>query len=45
MLQQSKLPHDNLAFLFPPVMVVAAARVEDRYSAFRVDEHARTGGR
>lgn len=42
MLEQRKLPHDNLAFLFPPI--VAETRVEDHYSAFRVDEQARTGG-
>jgi CheY-like chemotaxis protein len=43
MLEQRKLPHDNLPALFPPV--IAHPPDVDRYAAFRVDEHSPTGGR
>ena len=43
MLEQRKLPHDNLPALFPPT--AANAPAADRYAAFRVDEHSHMGGR
>ena len=43
MLEQQKLPHDNLPALFPPA--ADGAPIPERYSAFRVDEHSHTGGR
>jgi hypothetical protein len=43
MLEQRKLPHDNLPALFPPT--AADAPAADEYAAFRVNEHSRTGGR
>ncbi|HJP71210.1 MAG TPA: response regulator [Candidatus Limnocylindria bacterium] len=42
MLEQRKLPHDNLPALFPPPGTHANAA--ERYSSFRVDERSRTGG-
>lgn len=42
MLEQRKLPHDNLAALFPPPEADAMAR--ERYSTFRVDERSPTPG-
>jgi CheY-like chemotaxis protein len=43
MLEQRKLPHDNLPALFPPT--AADAPAADEYAAFRVNEHSHTGGR
>lgn len=43
MLEERKLPHDNLAALFPPD--AAQTPAAHAYSAFRVDEHSHTGGR
>lgn len=43
MLEQHKLPHDNLAALFPPV--ADETPMPGSYSTFRVDEHTHTPGR
>ena len=43
MLEQRKLPHDNLPALFPAG--ASDAPGADRYAAFRVDEHRSTAGR
>ncbi|HET8777313.1 MAG TPA: response regulator [Candidatus Limnocylindria bacterium] len=43
MLEQRKLPHDNLSALFPSIAADPTTR--ERYSTFRVDERSPTGGR